>query len=159
VHSNANGDALEVTLLVLQALQVIFLWTHDWIPLGRLNDVSAVRGQDTMQRLVVVTFLQSMPWTIGLLLSASYFGEVYPGWVHNWLWISYVVLFLGELRAWWVPYLLRPEPQRAERYKIMFGNTHTFLPQRNGMAPNTLHVILHALTAATLIVLLALEFR
>jgi hypothetical protein len=43
--------ALEVILLALQLLQVVFLWIHDWIPLGRLNDVGAVRSQDTLRRL------------------------------------------------------------------------------------------------------------
>lgn len=35
--------AWQVLLLALQALQVAFLWLHDWIPLGRLNDVAAAR--------------------------------------------------------------------------------------------------------------------
>ena len=70
-----------------------------------------------------------------------------------WLWSSYALLFIGQFRAWWVPYLLKPEPQRAERYRIMFGNTHSFLPQRNGMAPNTAHILLHVATLATLVVL------
>jgi hypothetical protein len=36
---------------------------------------------------------------------------------------------------------------------VMFGATHTFLPERNGIRPNTLHVILHAATVALLIAL------
>jgi hypothetical protein len=68
--------------------------------------------------------------------------------------VSYTLLFLGQIRAWWIPYLLRPEPTRAARYQIMFGNTHSFLPSRNGMVPNTAHILLHLATAATLIFLL-----
>ncbi len=34
---------LEQILIALQAFQVLFLWLHDWIPLGRLNDATAVR--------------------------------------------------------------------------------------------------------------------
>jgi hypothetical protein len=37
----------------------------------------------------------------------------------------------------------------------MFGNTHRFLPIRNGLAPNTAHIMLHLATAATLFILLA----
>ena len=62
-------------LLALQGFQVIFLWIHDWIPLGRLNDVAAVRSQDTLPRLVAVTLVQSLPFTIGLFFSARYFGQ------------------------------------------------------------------------------------
>jgi len=35
----------------------------------------------------------------------------------------------------------------------MFGNTHSFLPKRNGMVPNTAHILLHLSTASTLLVL------
>ena len=69
------------------------------------------------------------------------------------LWISYGLLFVGELTAWWIPYLFHAEPERAVRYQLMFGATHTFLPQRNGIRVNTLHVILHLATLTTLIVL------
>jgi len=131
----------------------MFLWFHDWIPLGRLNDVAAVRSQDTLQRLIVVTLIQSVPWTIGLYFSIEYFGQPHPAWLDGWLRITYLLLFLGQLRAWWLPYLIRPEAARAARYQIMFGNTHAFLPQRHGMVPNTLHVLLHISTVATLVLL------
>jgi hypothetical protein len=58
--------------IVLQLFQVLFLWLHDWIPLGRLNDVTAVRSQDTSLHLVVVTLIQSVPFTIGLLFSLGW---------------------------------------------------------------------------------------
>jgi hypothetical protein len=150
---------LERILLGLQAFQVLFLWLHDWIPLGRLNDVTAVRRQDTLSRLVLVTLIQSVPFTIGLFYSARYFHQRYPGWLDEWLWISYGVLFLGQMRAWWVPYLLKPDPVRAERYRKMFGNTHSFLPRRNGIVPNTAHILLHLATAGTLLCLLLKNFQ
>ena len=61
VHS-----VIEAILLALQVLQVLFLWIHDWVPLGRLNDLAAVRNQNTLGRLVTVTVVQSLPWTIRL---------------------------------------------------------------------------------------------
>jgi hypothetical protein len=144
----------EIALVLLQAFQVLFLWFHDWIPLGRLNDVAAVRSQDTRSRLVVITLIQSVPFTIGLVYSLLYFRQPYPHWLRNWLWVSYGLLFVGQLRAWWMPYLFRSEPDRAARYRIMFGNTHSFLPQRHGLVPNTAHILLHLSTAATLILLI-----
>jgi hypothetical protein len=36
----------------------------------------------------------------------------------------------------------------------MFGNTHSFLPLRNGLVPNTAHIMLHLATVTTLICLL-----
>ena len=157
-HLSSTSYRFEQVLLALQAFQVVFLWVHDWIPLGRLNDVAAVRSQDTLQRLVIVTLVQGVPWTIGLFFSAWYLGQPYPSWLVSWLWISYSLLFIGQLRAWWVPYLLKPEPQRAERFQKMFGNTHSFLPVRNGIVPNTAHILLHSSTAATLLVLFIGKF-
>lgn len=144
---------IEIILLLLQIFQVLFLWVHDWIPLGRFNDVNAVRSQDSTLRLVVVTLMQSLPFTLGLLFSLLYFRQPYPHWVYMWLSISYTVIFAGQIRAWWIPYLFHFEPERAARYQIMFGNTHRFLPVRNGLVPNTLHIMLHMATAATLLIL------
>ncbi|HEY6304482.1 MAG TPA: hypothetical protein VIX14_15605 [Terriglobales bacterium] len=153
---SASTLHVEIVLIVLQVFQVLFLWLHDWVPLGRLNDVKAVRSQDTAFRLIVVTLIQSVPFTVGLLFSLSHFGRLYPLWLYLWLWISYTAIFLGQIRAWWIPYLFRPEPQRAARYQIMFGNTYRFLPTRNGLVPNTAHIMLHVATAATLLTLSAL---
>src|SRR5579863_756611 len=136
---------VEMVLLALQVFQVLFLWVHDWIPLGRLNDVAAVRSQDTRRRLVTVTLIQSVPWTIGLCFSLLHFRRPYPDWVYDWLVISYGLLFIGQIRAWWIPYLFRPEPKRAARYQILFDKTHSFLPPRNGIVPNTVHILLHRL--------------
>ncbi|HZV77670.1 MAG TPA: hypothetical protein VFF63_07940 [Candidatus Babeliales bacterium] len=144
---------MQPLLLALQAFQVAFLWTHDWIPLGPLNDVAAVRKQDPLRIRILVTLMQSVPFTVGLVFSARYFREAYPSWLIYYLWISYGLLFIGELQAWWIPYLLKPDPARAARYTAMYGRTHAFLPQRNGLVPNTAHVLLHVATLATLVVL------
>ena len=140
-------------LICLQGLQVTILWLHDWVQLGRLTDVAAVRAHDTRGRLIRVTVIQSLPFTIGLVASVAFARTGHPAWVWRWLWISYGILFAGELRAWWWPYLIQSEPERAARYRGMFGKTSAFLPERNGIVPNTLHVTLHAATAATLILL------
>ena len=144
---------ISTLLVITQALLVLFLWTHDWIPLGRLNDVAAVRQADSTARLVTITLLQSLPFTVLLALSVAHLGEPRPHGLTLALWIAYSILLAGELRGWWWPYLVRPDPVRAARYRAMFGRTHAFLPLRNGFAPNTAHVALHACTALTLILL------
>ena len=153
-----NGSALEIILLALQVFQVAFLLLHDWIPLGRLNDVAAVQSQDSRTRLVMVTVLSSVPFAFGLVFTVRSFGQPIPLWLYVFLWVIYVGLLLGQLRAWWVPYLFAPDARRATRYRAMFANTHAFLPPRNGLVPNTLHVILHVTTAATLVVLFLIKF-
>jgi hypothetical protein len=144
--------AMDVSF-ALQCFHVLFLALHDWIPLGALNDLRAVRSANPGGKLAAGTIISAIPFAIGLGASALYFGSPYPVWLFWWLWISYCFLFVGELKAWWIPYLFRADPALAARYRVMFGATHAFLPERNGIRLNTLHVILHAATVALLIVL------
>jgi hypothetical protein len=118
-----------------------------------LNDVKSVRAANPGRKPLAATLISLAPFAIGLAASAIYFGRVYPPWLFWWLWINYGLLFVGELTAWWIPYLFHPEPERASRYQAMFGATHAFLPERNGIRPNTLHVILHIVTLTTLVLL------
>lgn len=72
--------------------------------------------------------------------------------------ISCALLFAGELQAWRAPYFFKVKPELPARYEAMFGKTRAFLPARNAICPNTLHVILHLATLATLIVLGGMAF-
>jgi hypothetical protein len=148
MHLTAMG-----TLLALQCFDVVFLALHDWIPLGPLNDLTGVRAANPGSKLLVTTLVSFAPYAVGLAGSIVYFGHMYPGWLFWWLWISYALLFAGQMKAWWVPYLLRPDPGRAARYKVMFGTTHSFLPERNGMRVDTLHLVFHVATIGLLIAL------
>ena len=141
-------------MLGLQAFHVLFLLFHDWLPLGKLNDLKALRAVDPGAKVFRTTLIQTFPYAVGLAGSLYWRGHPYPTWLVWWLWISYGLLFLGELQAWWIPYLLIRQPKRAERYKAMFGKTHAFLPEHNGVRPNTLHVILHASTVTMLVLLI-----
>ena len=143
-------------LFALQILHVMFLALHDWIPLGKLNDTKAVRATISVRKLFVATLISTAPFAFGLAASAVYLGRPYPEWLLLWIGISYAMLFVGELQAWWIPYFFRAQPERAARYQAMFGGTHAFLPVHNGIRPNTLHVILHAGTLAILVVLVVM---
>ena len=145
-------------LVGLQAFHVAFLLLHDWVPLGRLNNLKAVRAENPGGRLLRTTLISAAPFAVGLAATAFYFygrGGAFPGWAQWWLWISYALLFAGELRAWWVPYFsgVGSTPEKVQRFRAMFGGTSAFLPERNGIQPNTLHVILHVCTLVLLVVL------
>jgi hypothetical protein len=143
----------EIIFLALQTIVVMFLLFHDWVPLGRLNNLSAIRSEDSVLRSVFVTLLPGAPAAVGLFFSAKHFGERYPQWLEMLLWITYGVFVAGLLRAWWIPYIFKSDPERAARYQIIFANTHTFLPKRNGMAPDTLHTCFHVAAVATVVAL------
>jgi hypothetical protein len=140
-------------LVALQCFVVLFVAFHNWIPLGSLNDVKGVRAAIPGGKLLLTTLINVTPVAVGLAASIRYFGRAYPGWLFWWLWITYGLAFYGLLKAWWIPYLFRPDPELASRYRVMYGATHAFLPERNGLRPNTLHVMFDVATVSILIVL------
>jgi hypothetical protein len=143
-------------LLALQVAQVAFLLLHDWLPLGCLSDLAAVRAENPARNLLLTTLLSALPYVIALAFSILHQHRGYPHWLITYLWIAYGLLFLGELNAWWFPYAFGSKPEKVARFRHMFGNTHAFLPDRHGIRINTLHVILHASTLTTLVTLAAL---
>lgn len=125
----------ETIFLALQTCVVAFLLFHDWVPLGRLNNLAAIRGQDTLPRRILVTLLPAVPAAVGLFFSARHFGQSYPHWLEMFLWITYGLFILGTLRAWWIPYLVLPDKERAARPLSNHLRRHPLLPapaQRNG---------------------------
>ncbi len=149
----AGMSPLKAALLALQTFHVAFLVLHDWVPLGKLNDVAAVKRVISNGKLVVATVLTTAAYAFCLIESVLHASEPYPHWLTQWLWWSYGLLFLLELRAWWVPYFFGAKPRLVDRYEVMFGKTTAFLPRRHGIQPNTLHVFLHAMTLLTLVLL------
>ena len=146
--------ALEITILSLQAFILVFLLVHDWLPLGRLNNNAAKRTEDSLLHLAFNTLLAAVPAGIGLFYCAHSFGRPYPHWLTMFLWIMYGLFLYGMLKAWWIPYLFIPDAQRATRYQTIFADTHAFLPMRNGIVPDTLHVSLHMATVLLMVLLL-----
>ena len=143
-------------LLALQCFVVLFVALHNWIPLGALNNVRGVRVAFPTGKLFVTTLINFTPFAVGLVATAFYFFRGHPGWVFWWLWITYGLACYGSLKAWWAPYLYRPDPALIARYKTMYAGTHSFLPEHNGIRPNTLHVLFDIVTVAILIDLAAL---
>src|SRR5579863_4245049 len=94
-------------LFVLQVFHVLLLALHDWIHLGSLNDLKAVRAENSLGKLIAGTLISATPFAFGLAASAVHLGQPYPAWLLDYLAISYVLLFVGELQAWWIPYFFR----------------------------------------------------
>ena len=121
------STVFEATFLSLQTVVVVFLLFHDWVKLGRLNNLATIRSQDTLQHRIFVTLLPGLPTAIGLFYSVRYFGQGYPHGLEMLLWITYGVLLVGLLRAWWIPYLLVADPKRAGALSGHFRR-HALLP-------------------------------
>ncbi|MGD0143390.1 MAG: hypothetical protein ABSC92_09535 [Rhizomicrobium sp.] len=148
-----------VAFLGCQTLVVLFIALHDWVSLGRLNNLAAVRAADSTVRLFFVTVLSTLPFAVGLAASLYYAPTRNPNWLTWLLWISYGFGFYGMLRAWYWPYLFGGDPARVLRYQQRFAHTHAFLPTFHGIRPDTLHICFHAVLVSALILLGILTFR
>lgn len=142
-----------LAFLVCQLYIVLFIGLHDWLPLGRLNNLAGIRAVDTKARLLLTTVLSVLPFVIGLAGTFYYFAGSFPMWLIWFLWITYGLALYGVLRAWYLPYLVYRDAARAARYQERFADTHAFLPVRNGIRPDTLHVTFHVVLAATVALL------
>ncbi|MGH8316466.1 MAG: hypothetical protein ACREUL_00605 [Steroidobacteraceae bacterium] len=145
-------------LLACQLYVVLFIALHDWIPLGTLNNLAGIRAVDTTSKRLVTTFLSTLPFAIAFTASVYHAAAGFPTWLMCWLWISYGAAVYGMLRAWWLPYLVIKDPIRAARYQTRFAHTHAFLPVRNGIRPDTLHVTFHAVIVTLMVLLTMMTF-
>jgi hypothetical protein len=143
----------ESWLIALQAVQVVFLLLHDWVPLGRLSNLAAVRGIDSTAKLFWTTVLSALPYAAGLALSILWLPH-WPMGLRIYLEWLYTISLLTIAFVWWVPYLSPSDSERAERYRVRFAGTLSFLPKRHGFAPDALHTAYHAVVLATALLLL-----
>jgi len=143
---------VELVFVGLQAFQLLFMLLHDWIPIGRLNDLAGVRSQNSRGALLRDTAINATPALATFGVSLAFVGRPYPAWAKTLLIGVLGALVAGEMLAWWVPYFAGTTQTRVDRYRAMFGRTHAFLRERNGITPNTLHVALHATTMLSLAV-------
>src|SRR6202030_2367189 len=105
----------------LEIFQVAILLFHDWLPLGRLTDLPAVRRVHGNRALALATLAGALPAILGLTFTLTFLSHGWPHWYRTYLIYAYGFLFIGELQAWWLPYLLWPQPKRAAEYSVMFG--------------------------------------
>ncbi len=153
----------EVGFAAVQGFMVLFLLLHDWVPLGPFNDLKGVNSQIPFKRKVRDTAINTVLVAVALVLSLRYLERPYPTAVRVYLIVIYGRFLVGEFRAWWKPYLFGADPKLVERYDgmerydAMFGKTHAFLPKRNGIVPNTAHVVLHACTLLAFLLALSVE--
>lgn len=146
-----------IAFLVCQLYVVLFIALHDWLPLGGLNNLAGIRAVDTRMQLLRTTVLSTLPFAVGLAGSV-YYSTHFPTWLMLVLWITYGGALYGILRAWYLPYLVYSDPARAARYRERFADTHAFLPVRNGIRPDTLHVTFHAVLLVLIVLLFVLTF-
>ncbi len=132
---------------------------QDLVPLGPLNDVDAISEDRSFNEILTVTLIGTVQILILLSIVLLFMGKRYPIWIRLWLVIHQSFIFVGALIDWWIPYFFGfGAEERVERYQQMFGETHAFLPEINGIVPNTLHVIFHLLLLLCILLTIYISF-
>ena len=150
----------EKILLFGLSLLFLFMMVHDWIPLGSLNDIQDVSAENSKKELVIATSIGAVQILLLMAILLLFIGKKYPVWAKLWLIIHPSCIFVGAMMSWWIPYLFGiGAEERAERYRVIFGNTHSFLPVKNGIVPNTLHSLFHLTLLLCIILVIYIAFR
>lgn len=155
---------IEWLLIVLQVYMLLFLLLHDWVKIGPFTDPTGFGAENTLGEGIFQTVVNTLPILIGFALVLLYAGRAYSLGAKIYLLLLYPVYLFGEFQAWWLPYFFgttlgRDYNETVVRYQVMFGETHAFLPEMNGIVVNTAHVILHASTLISFLIFLYLFFR
>jgi hypothetical protein len=70
-----------LAFLLCQLYVVLFIALHDWLPLGRLNNLASIRVVNTKQQLLRTTILSTLPFAVGLIGSVYYSHGYFPMWL------------------------------------------------------------------------------
>lgn len=154
-----NIAAVEKVFIAGLGLILLFMLSHDWIPLGSFNDIPGVRAENSIGGLIKITIINTLSVLVVIVIALLFIGKRYPIWARIWLIIHLGSILFGAILAWWVPYLFGADAEMIERYNVMFGNTNAFLPVKNGMVPNTIHVLFHLTLLMTWILSIYISFK
>jgi hypothetical protein len=131
-------------------VQLVTFALHDTVPLGRWNNLGRFKREIPLGRRVRGSLQNSVT-------ALAVVGVFYMGWMRggesagDWrmaLLITAGVLLYMEFRAWWRPYLFGSTPEEVAKLLPNWEGTYAFLPVRNGVRPNAMHVLMHASTLA-----------
>ncbi|ENH95532.1 hypothetical protein J416_15607 [Gracilibacillus halophilus YIM-C55.5] len=149
----------EKLLVIGLSLIFLFMIVQDWVPLGPLNDVQAILQESTVNEIFIKSTVGAGQVLLILIGVLCYVGKRYPIIIKLWLIIHQISIFVGALFDWWFPYFFGyGADQRTQRYQEMFGQTHSFLPEMNGITPNTLHVLFHSILFTCILLTIYISF-
>lgn len=132
---------------------LLFMIVQDLVPLGALNDIEAIASVESFNEIIVTMLIGAVQILLILGGVLLFMGKRYPLLVRIWLLVHPTCILLGAIISWWIPYFFGTgTEEKIKRFNIMFGNTHSFLPIMNGMAPNTLHTIFHLVLLICIII-------
>jgi hypothetical protein len=141
-------------LLALQAILAVLLLlmlVQDLVPLGRWNALRTLAVQSPLAHRVRMTAVNASTAAAALLCTLSPHYLHRGSWQHTVCTVILVCFLFGAFHSWWKPWLFGSTPAEREKLRLITTRTYTFVPERNGVTPNALHCVFHALAVAALI--------
>jgi len=147
-----------IFFILLQFALLFFMLFHDWLPIPPFNDIAALKKANSNCWRLIGSLINGGCVIVPLWLTLKYFDSTMPSSAAITVIIFYLVLTVGTILSWWVPYLFGSSENHKQRFS-KFNNTHHFLPKHgDNIIPNTLHVILHLQVWACLLISIYLFF-
>lgn len=149
-------NLVEQGIGIAALVQLVTFAFHDTVPLGRWNNLGQFKREIPLGRRVRGSLQNSVT-------ALAVVGVFYMGWMRggasagDWrlaLLITAGVLLYMEFTIWWRPYLCGSTPEEVAKLLPNWEGTYAFLPVRNGIRPNAMHVVMHASTLAMFVLAL-----
>ena len=130
--------------LIIQCILFFFMALHDWVDIPPFTDLAALKKAHSLKFRLIGSFVNAILVLIPVVVTTYYFDSPIPLWARLFFVFVYGLITFGTITAWWIPYFgggywLHGNEAGFEEYR----NTHSFLPPRDHVVPNTLHVVLH----------------
>lgn len=131
--------------IIVQSVLFLFMALHDWVDIPPLTNLTALKKAHSFKFRLVGSLINAGCVVIPIIVTLLYMRSPLPLWARLLFSITYGLITVGTMTAWWIPYfgggyLVHGNKAGFEEYR----NTHSFLPPRgDNVIPNTLHVILH----------------
>jgi|SRR5579862_5995285 len=144
------------TLLV--ALEFLFMALHDLVDIPGWTHGRQVRAAIGPIKAVIGTLVNAIFPGLALYFAIRYWHRVPPVYVLNYWLVYSIIVVMGAIQSWWIPYFFGTDEKTKQLYAAMYAGTRQVLPAHgDNPRPNLLHLYFHALGVSTLVLAVVLR--
>jgi hypothetical protein len=152
----AYSRLMLLALRSILAILTLLMLVQDLVPLGRWNGLTALAPQSPLSHRVRMTLVNTATLAAAWLCTLSPHFTQHGSWQHLTTILILAGCVAGAFASWWRPWLFGATAAQQEKLRVITTGTYTFVPARNGITPNALHCLFHALILAALALTLRL---
>ena len=155
-----EADAMLVAFTLLITLQFLITLVHDLVEIPGWTHTSQIQAVLGKRKLWAATLINSIFPGVAMAFAWYFWNRPRPEYVNQY-WVVYcVVTVISAVAMWYLPYFRGTSEKTKEEYRRFYAGTYQVLPERgDNPRPNLLHLLLHVVYAATLLLALSVYFR